>query len=126
MLMKHSIVIGATLALLAGSTAALAQKTTERFIPIGQSPGLSGEHTKMGNIDSFSAQEQTLTMSDASGSYSIQIAEDTHIWLDKSKLGETNEVGDASDLQSGLRVEVKYKDNDPKAGAEWIKVEILE
>lgn len=67
-----------------------------------------------------------MTMSDASGSYSIEIAEDTDIWLDKSKLGETNEIGSISDLDSGRRVEVKYVDNDPVAAAEWIKVEILE
>jgi hypothetical protein len=46
--------------------------------------------------------------------------------LDKSKLGVTNEVGTVSDLQAGRRVEVKYKGNDPKAAAEWIKVEIAE
>ena len=118
--------IGVAIALLVGLATAPAQRTTERFIPIGQSPGLSGEYTKIGNLDSFSAQERTLTISDASDSYQIQIAEDTHIWLDKSKAGSTNEIGSVSDLQAGRRVEVKYKDNDPQAAAEWIKVEITE
>lgn len=126
MLKRHDLAIGVAVALLAGLAAAFAQKTTERFIPIGQSPGLSGVHTRIGNIEAFSAQEDTLTMSDPSGSHSIQVAEDTHIWLDKSKLGVTNEVGGVSDLQAGRRVEVKYQDNDPQAAAEWIKVEILE
>ena len=123
-MVKYGIAIGAAFAVLAGLSIAFAQKTTERYIPIGQSPGLSGEYTKIGNIEAVSAQEQALTMSDASGSYSVQLAEDTHIWLDKSKLGSTNEVGAVSDLQAGRRVEVKYKDNDPHGAAEWVKVEI--
>ena len=125
-MVKHVMAIGVTFALLAGLATGFAQKLTERFIPIGESPGLSGEHTKIGNIESVSAQQQTLTISDASGSFSVQIAEDTHIWLDKSKLGSTNEIGSMSDLAAGRRIEVKYKDNDPQAGAEWIKVEITE
>jgi hypothetical protein len=124
--MKHGTVIGVTFALLAGLGTLFAQKLTEQFIPIGQSPGLSSQFTKIGNIDSFSTQEKRLSMSEPSGSYSVLIAEDTHIWLDKSKLGVTNEVGTVSDLQAGRRVEVKYKGNDPKAAAEWIKVEIAE
>ncbi|MGH9463188.1 MAG: hypothetical protein ACRD1X_18420 [Vicinamibacteria bacterium] len=125
-MVKYCTAVSVAIALLAGVSAAWAQKTTERFIPIGQSPGLSGEYTKIGNIDSFSTEEKTLTMSEPSGSYSILIAEDTHIWLDKSKLGVTNEVGTVSDLLAGRRVEVKYKGSDPKAAAEWIKVEIPE
>jgi len=125
-MVKHGIAIGVALAVLAGLSIAFAQKTTERYIPIGQSPGLSGKYTKMGNIEAVSAQERALTMSDPSGSYSVQLAEDTHIWLDKSKLGSTNEVGAVSDLQAGRRIEVKYKDNDPQGAAEWVKVEIPE
>ena len=121
---RYGIAIGVVLALLAGPL--LAQKLTEQFIPIGQSPGLSGAHTKIGNIDSFSVQEETMTMSNASGSYSVQVAEDTHIWLDRSKLRATNEMGSLSDLQAGRRIEVKYKGNDPASAAEWIKVEVTE
>jgi hypothetical protein len=122
-MVKYCTAVGVAIALLTGLSTAWAQKTTERFIPIGQSPGLSGEYTKIGTIDSFSAQERTLTMSEPSGSYSVLIAEDTHIWLDKSKRGATNEVGTISDLLAGRRIEVKHKGNDPKAAAEWIKVE---
>ena len=125
-MVKYATAIGVVLAVLAGPSAAFAQKTTERYIPIGQSPGLSGEYTKIGNIEAVSAQEQTLTMLDPSGSYSVQLAEDTHIWLDKSKMGSANEVGAVSDLQAGQRIEVKYKDNDPQGAAEWVKVEITE
>jgi hypothetical protein len=125
-MLKYGTAIGVAFALLAGPSFAFAQKTTERFIPIGQSPGLSGDYTNIGSIEAVSVQERTVTMSDASGSYSVGIADDTHIWLDKSKIGSTNAVGTVSDLQAGRRIEVKYRDNDPQAAAEWIKVEILE
>ncbi|HEX9725717.1 MAG TPA: hypothetical protein VGC53_15665 [Vicinamibacteria bacterium] len=125
-MVKYCTAVGVVIALLAGLSVVWAQKTTERFIPIGQSPGLSGEYTKIGSIESVSVQEQTVMMSDPSGGYSVRLAEDTQIWLDKSKLGATNEVGTVSDLMAGRRIEVKYKDNDPNAAAEWIKVEMVE
>ena len=125
-MVKYCTAVGVAIALLTGLSAAWAQKATERFIPIGQSPGLSGEYTKIGSIESVSVQEQTVMMSDPSGGYSVRMAEDTQIWLDKSKLGATNEVGTVSDLMAGRRIEVKYKDNDPNAAAEWIKVEMVE
>jgi hypothetical protein len=125
-MLKHGIAIGVAVASLAGLESGFAQKMTEQYIPIGQSPGLSGEQTKIGNIEAVSVQEQALTVTGSSGSFSVQIAEDTHIWLDKSKMGSTNTIGTVSDLQAGRRIEVKYKDNDPQEAAEWIKVEILE
>jgi hypothetical protein len=125
-MMNYRAAIGVAFALLVSLSFAFAQKSTERFIPIGQSPGLSGKHTKIANIDSFDPQRQTLMLSDPSGTYSVEMAQDTQIWLDKSKTGSTNDVGVVSDLEAGRRIEVKYKENDPEAPAEWIKVETVE
>ena len=125
-MLKHAIVIGVAFAMMGAVPCASAQKTTEIFIPIGKSPGLSGEYTKMGTIEEASAQEQTITMSGAAGSYTIQVAEGTSIWLDKSKMKSTNQVGSFSDLVAGRMIEVKFKDNDPEGGVEWIKVQITE
>ncbi len=55
-MVKCGIAIGVAFALLTGLSIAFAQKTTERYIPIGQSPGLSGEYTKIGNIEAVSAR----------------------------------------------------------------------
>ena len=45
-------------ALLWGSAAApSAQMVTEQYIPIGQSPGLSGKHTVIGKLQSVNPQE---------------------------------------------------------------------
>jgi hypothetical protein len=125
-MLKYSAAIGAALALLAGLPHAQAQKATEIFIPIGQSPGLSGKYTKMGTIEAVNTDDQTVTMTDPSGSYTVEITENTRIWLDKSKLKQTNEKGTFSDLEAGRMVEVKYKDDDPEGAAEWIKVQVPE
>ena len=125
-MLKYSTAMGVTLALLAGLSLAHAQKATERFIPIGKSPGLSDKYTKIGSIDVVNTQDRTITMSTPSGTYTARIAEETRIWLDKSKINSTNEEGTFSDLQAGRMVEVKYKDNDPEGPAEWIKVQIAE
>lgn len=120
--------IGVTLILLVGVPCVHGQKATEIFIPIGKSPGLSGKYTTIGKIDTVNAQDQTITMADSSGSYTIKITEHTKIWLDKSKLELTNERGTFADLQKGLLAEVKYENNarKDKGVAEWIKVQITE
>jgi hypothetical protein len=125
-MLKYIIAIGVGFVLLGSLALAHAQKSTEIFIPIGQSPGLSGEYTKMGEIEAVSSQDRTVTMTDPSGSYTVQIAEGTSIWLDKSKLKLTNEDGSFADLQAGRMVEVKYEDNDPGRAAEWVKVQVTE
>jgi hypothetical protein len=125
-MLKYVVAIGVGFVLLGGLALAHAQKSTEIFIPIGQSPGLSGEYTKMGEIEAVSSQDRTVTMTDPSGSYTVQIAEGTSIWLDKSKLKLTNEEGSFADLQAGRMVEVKYEDNDPGRAAEWVKVQVTE
>ena len=125
-MLKYAIVVGVGFAMIGAVPYASAQKTTEIFIPIENSPGLSGEYTKMGEIEAVSAQAQSITMSDSAKSYTVPLAEGTSIWLDKSKMKSTNQVGRFSDLVAGRMVEVKFKDNDPESGIEWIKVQITE
>ncbi len=120
--------IGITLTLLVGVPCVHGQKATEIFIPIGKSPGLSGKYTTIGKIDTVNAQDQTITMTDSSGSYTIKITDRTQIWLDNSKLKSTNRKGAFTDLQKGLLAEVKYEDSarKDKGTAEWIKIQMTE
>ncbi len=120
--------IGVTLILLVAVPCVHGQKATEIFIPLGKSPGLSGKYTTIGKIDTVNAQDQTITMTDSSGSYTIKITERTKIWLDKSKLKSTNQKGTFADLRKGLLAEVKYEDSTrkDKGTAEWIKIQITE
>jgi hypothetical protein len=100
-----------------------AEKSTELYIPIGQSPGLSGEYTVMGKINQVNLQNQTLKMSGASGSYTVKLTKNTFIYLDRSKSKLTNTYGTLADCKIGDTVEVKFVDNSRSKPIEWIKVE---
>ena len=114
--------------LFSGLHVARAQQATELFIPIGQSPGLSGKHSLMGTIDAADEQNRTITITAPSGLYTIELTERTRIWLDRSKLKRRNLVGAAEDCKPGRVVEVKFENNErsDNGKADWIKVEITE
>ena len=119
-------------ALLWGSASApSAQKMTEQYIPIGQSPGLSGKYTVIGKLQSVNPQEQTCTVADTtgatSGALNVRITERTKIWLDRSKLQQPNLEGTIADLRPGATVEVKpegYQRGVSSGPADWIKVQV--
>ncbi|NIO03157.1 MAG: hypothetical protein GTN74_00690 [Proteobacteria bacterium] len=125
-MLRLYIVLFVTVSVLGGVSSAHCQKMTEIFIPIGQSPGLSGKYSIIGKIETVNSQGQTITIVDPSGSHIARITERTKIWLDKSKLGLSNQKGSFADLRKGLTVEVNYEKPSGKEGAEaeWIKVEI--
>ena len=102
------------------------QAQTERFIPFGQSPGLSDKHTLIGVIEKVDIQTETIMVGGPSGFQTIKFTERTKIWLDRTPLKKTNLKGSAHDFRKGQRVEIKYKDLERKDFADWIKVEIIE
>ena len=120
---KYLTIIGIICFLLFGAFYADAEKSTELYIPIGQSPGLSGEYTVMGKIDQVNPQNQTLKMSGASGSYTVKITKNTFIYLDRSKTQLSNIYGTLADCKAGDLVEVKFEDNSRNKPIEWIKVQ---
>ena len=105
-------------ALLLGTPPALAQKTTEQFIPIGQSPGLSGKYTEIAEIAAVDPAARTITLDGRS----VAVTARTHIWLDRSKMKQPSVAGDFSNLTVGRRVEVSYQDETKRITAAWIKV----
>lgn len=107
---------------LGGFTPALGQQTTERFIPIGMSPGLSGTYTWLGEITNVDASARTVTVRGESGERTIRITDSTRIWVDRSGIGEQNTVGNFGELQVGRRTEIKYLDRERREVADWIKV----
>ncbi len=109
----------AVLAALLWSAPAHAQKATEQFIPIGQSPGLSGEYTYLGAIEAADIVARSIT----AGGRSVQVTERTRIWLDRSGAKQPNLVGSFDDLRAGHRVEIKYEDEARRERADWIKVQ---
>ena len=114
------LVVGSTIALLWGVSYAHGQKSTERYIPIGQSPGLSDKYTYIGTIQAVAPEKRTIT----AGGRTVKITDQTRIWLDRSKLKQSNLIGNIADLHPGSRVEVKYDDSTRPQAAYWIKVEI--
>jgi len=116
------IAVTLALALCAGVRDAHAQQTTERFIPVGQSPGISGTRSYLGEIVSVNLQRKTFTVRDAQGLRTIKVAPGTRIWLDRSAQQLTNATGSMTDLEVGRRVEVLYVDDRRRDTADWIKV----
>ncbi|HSG81760.1 MAG TPA: hypothetical protein VLC48_05910 [Gemmatimonadota bacterium] len=116
--------IAAVIAMLCWTSLANGQEMTERYIPIGQSPGISGEYSYIGQLQSVDAQNRTITVEDAGVTRIIKVTEKTRIWLDRSKQRMTNIVGSMDDLRTGVRVEVMYVDYAKKEAANWIKVEV--
>lgn len=110
------------LALLAAPLIARAQKATEQFIPIGQSPGLSGKATVIGTVEAIDAAARTMTVNAGATSYRCALTDRTRIWIDRSAQRLSATTGRLADLQEGRRVEVKFTDATRKT-AEWVKVE---
>lgn len=102
-------VIGVGMLLWGGVPHALGQKSTEMFIPLGQSPGLSGNLTVIGKIETINVAGQSITVVGSSESWRATITNRTRIWIDKSSLQSTNQAGTFADLKEGLLVEVKYE-----------------
>lgn len=120
---KQLILLSAIIVCLASVSSVHAAKSAELYIPIGRSPGLSGEYTIIGEVDQVDPQNQIILISNTDASYTVQITESTEFYLDKSKVRLTNTYGTLSDCNAGDTVEVKFKDNDLSESAEWVKVE---
>ena len=108
--------------LLGGFAAVSAQQTTERYIPIGASPGVSGEYSYIGEIVAVDMSRRMLTVEDEAGRHTIRVTEETRIWLDRSRRRQAALEGGYEDCEVGRRVEVMHTRDDPMV-AEWIKVE---
>jgi hypothetical protein len=111
-----------------GTLDAHGQQATEIYIPVGQSPGLSGKVTIIGTIETVNPQARTIAGSGPAGAWSTEVTDRTKVWLDKSKLRQTNKTGSFADLRTGQRVEVKWLDSQRRGSgpADWIKVEYTE
>ena len=105
-----------------------AQKTTEVFIPIGESPGLSGKYSVIGEIRSFDCANQIVTIRGEDGEHRARVTDRTKIWLDSSEIKKTNEEGSTADCQAGRLCEIKYVYDGANRteDAEWIKIRVSE
>ena len=74
-MLKHFRIAVVTLTLLWGLPHVFGQKATEVFIPVGQSPGLSGKYTSIGKITAIDGANQIITVADSSGSHEVKISD---------------------------------------------------
>lgn len=116
--------LGMAIALVSAVLQVHAQKETERYIPLGQSPGVSQKYTSIGEIAHVDPAARTVTITEQTGQRTLKITDKTRIWLDRTKLKQANLTGGFTDLQKGRRVEVKYEDPEQRQIADWVKVEI--
>lgn len=128
MLKSLTGLIAAGVVLWSGTPNAHGQKSTEMYIPLGRSPGLSAKVTVIGKIESVSPHDRTLKIAEPSKTWTAKITNKTKIWLDRSKLGLTNRAGTVADLRKDQVAEIKYEDGArrDKGPAEWIKIQIVE
>lgn len=120
---KLTTIIAAAALSTAFAGQALAQKATEQFIPIGESPGLSGSQTHIGRIQGFSPASGILSLNANGETHDVRITNDTRIWLDRSAAKLSNLQGDTSDFEAGRRAEVSYVDPALGDTASWVKIE---
>lgn len=99
-----------------------AHPAAERYIPIGQSPGLSYQQTYIGHIKSVDSETYTLTVEDESGRHAVKVTPQSAIWLDRSQYRRSAKEGSFEDCRAGRRVEIKFIDDNRKQ-ADWIKIE---
>lgn len=111
-------------AILLLSSVAHAQKSTERYIPIGQSPGLSGKYTVIGRVAAMDMKTRTMTITSQSRTWTAKLGDRTQIWLDCSTFRHPSGKGTPDDCKPGLLCEIKFEGRrESETGTcEWIKV----
>jgi hypothetical protein len=106
-----------------------AQKATELYIPIGQSPGLSGVHTIIGSVVQVDEMDTFIVVLADETLHRVQIRPQdcigcggTWIYIDRSHQKRRNDYGYFEDFEVGDYVEVKFRDNIAQRTAEWVKI----
>lgn len=119
-MLNRFLAAAAAIAALASASPVVAQQATEMYVPIGQSPGVSGKTTVIGTVQATNPAARTVTVAGPGGAQTFTITAKTRIWQDRSESKQPNRAGSLADLQQGRRVEVKAL----PAGADWIKVQV--
>ena len=96
-----------------------AQKTTERYIPIGKSPGISASHSIVGTITSVDDESHRMTVVAENSTTTITMTAKTRYYLDRSHIKKSSQTGSYEDCEVGRDVEVKVYDD---GSADWVKI----
>ena len=118
--------VATVLVMMVGQPSTMGHMATERYIPIGRSPGVSNKLSYIGTIQAYDTAQRTVTVKGEADPITVSITDRTRIWLDLSKIKKSNRAGETSALQIGRRTEIKFENADLRKFADWIKVEILQ
>jgi hypothetical protein len=110
-------------ALALGASTALAHPATERYIPIGKSPGVSQTAT-IGVIEAVNVADRSIRVGGRDAAHWVRLTDRTRIWLDRTDLAKNNLIGGFRNCQVGRTVEVRYEDPGSRAVAAWIKIAV--
>lgn len=99
---------------------AQAHKATERYIPIGKSPGVSSELILLGTITTVDYAVHEMEVRSTDGQTTVAPAEITRYYIDRSKRKLSNQSATFRDCQIGRRVEIKFLAD---GSIDWIKIE---
>ena len=102
------------------SALAFSHPATERYIPIGESPGVSNVKSYVGSIRLVRTTASGFTMSVADSEELIEVTEETKIYLDTGP-GKSNRMGTEEDCQVGRKIEVYLHDD---GTAYWVKISV--
>lgn len=116
-----SLIIAVSASVLSG---AWGHPATERYIPIGKSPGVSGQYSYLGTIEAVDVDGRRVGFDYPEGLHWVRIVDRTRIWLDRTRLGQTNVPGRVRDCVPGRTVEIKFEDAERREVAEWIKIRV--
>jgi len=115
-------VLALAVALLVSADGAHAQRATERYIPLGQSPGASGTLTSIGTIVAVDREAHRISLEGPTGRVTAALQDSTSIWIDRHERGLGAATGSFADCYEGRMAEVKYADPDTRQVAEWVKL----
>jgi hypothetical protein len=95
---------------------------TERYIPIGESPGVSGVHSHIGTIRSVvEVTEAGLTMRVGEDAKIVKVDRETKIYLQTADPRTSNAMGTYEDCETGRQIEA-YPGDD--GTAIWLKIRV--
>ena len=98
-----------------------AQMATERYIPIGKSPGVADQEVVVGTITEVDYETRSVQVRSPKGLKTLTMSASTRYYLDRTKGKRSNKSATITDCRVGRKVEIKY---DADASADWVKIEV--
>lgn len=98
-----------------------AQQATERYIPIGMSPGVSNEESFIGTITDIDYTNHKMEVRGTEGTITVSPGESTRYYLDRTKRKMSNQTATIRDCEVGLKLEIRILAD---GSVDWIKIDL--